>query len=99
MNKFLRTVNKFPRIDLTFLRKPKCLREGQITSAQVNKYLRTHIHVLGTIIIYFRGYNYSAHCTNFFAHNIYFRAYSFKFPEFLYNRTAIVDGRGDQTVS
>jgi hypothetical protein len=89
MNKFPRIVNKFPQIDLTFSRKPKCLWEGQIISAQANKYLRTHINVSGTIIIYFGGYNYSAHCTKFFAHNIYFRAHSFKFPEFLYKRTAI----------
>jgi len=33
MNKFPRIVNKFPLIDLTFSRKPKCLREGQIISA------------------------------------------------------------------
>jgi hypothetical protein len=91
MNKFPRIVNKFPQIDLTFSRKPKCLWEGQIISAQANKYLRTHINVSGTIIIYFGGYNYSAHCTTFFAHNIYFRAHSFKFPEFLYKRTAITD--------
>jgi hypothetical protein len=94
MNKFPRIVNKFPQIDLTFSRKPKCLWEGQIISAQANKYLRTHISVSGTVIIYFGGYNYSAHCTKFFAHNIYFRAHSFKFPEFLYKRTAILWGKG-----
>jgi len=37
MNKFPRIVNKFPLIDLTFSRKPKCLREGQIIFAHLDK--------------------------------------------------------------
>ena len=46
-HKFLRTVNNFPRRDLTFPRNPKYFCASPRISAQANKYLRTYLNVLG----------------------------------------------------
>ena len=70
-------MNKFPQVDLKFLRKLKCLR--------------THINVLGTNNIYLGDYNFSAHMYKYFRTQDIFPRTLFICGEYFLDRTAIFE--------